>query len=101
MVRLADVIQVRGGTSDQASWQGKINSKHLDFVLCDHGSLAPRLAIELDDASHDRPERQERDRFLDSGLAAAGLPLLRIRAAGKYDAKELRGSIDRLMGKPA
>lgn len=92
MVRLADVIQVKGEPSDRSALQGKIDSKHLDFVLCDHGSLAPRLAIELDDTAH------EPDRFVDAGLAAAGLPLLRIRASGQYDAKELRGTIEKLTG---
>lgn len=90
MVRLADVLEVREGTAERADWQGKINSKHLDFVLCEHSSLAPKLAIELDDSTHARPDRAERDRFLEAGLASAGLPLLRIAVAPSYDVKELK-----------
>ena len=37
------------------SWQNKIDRKHVDFVLCDPNTFQPLVAIELDDASHDRP----------------------------------------------
>jgi hypothetical protein len=57
------------------------------------GSLEPRLAIELDDRSHARPAARRRDDFKDAALAAAGLPLLRVTAAGGYDLAELRACL--------
>ena len=39
------------------------------------GSLRPRLAVELDDDSHERTDRQQRDAFADSVFAAAELSL--------------------------
>lgn len=45
--------------------------------------------IKLDDASHDREGRQERDAFVNQALQTAGLPLLRVRARGTYDPREL------------
>ncbi|MEZ6107129.1 MAG: DUF2726 domain-containing protein [Pirellulaceae bacterium] len=58
MVRIADLLQVRSGTPKSISWFNRIACKHVDFVLCDPDSLEPRLAIELDDDSHRRPDRQ-------------------------------------------
>ena len=43
------------------AWRNRIHAKHIDFVLCDPGNLQPILCIELDDPSHNRPDRIERD----------------------------------------
>jgi very-short-patch-repair endonuclease len=84
--------------AQRRKWLGKILAKHVDFVLCDPESLAPLLAIELDDASHDRPERKERDEFVDHAFESAGLPLLRIRNGSSYDPAALRQLIDDSLG---
>ncbi len=95
LVRLADVIVVSGAGSarEQKSAQNRIDRKHLDFVLCDPATTRPLVAVELDDASHRRADRQERDRFVDRALAAAGLPIVHVRAAGSYDAKAIAQSL--------
>jgi very-short-patch-repair endonuclease len=98
MVRLVDVIAVKPKTSQRQRWLGPIIAKHLDFVVCDPEQLEPVLAIELDDASHDRPDRAERDRMVEAALSAAGLPLLRVRVAAKYDQQELRDQIRQRLG---
>jgi hypothetical protein len=38
-----------------------INGKSVDFVLCDKAYIAPKRAIELDNKTHARPDRRERD----------------------------------------
>lgn len=98
MVRIADVLTVPQQTSQRRKWMGKILAKHVDFVLCDPATLAPLLAIELDDSSHDRPDRKERDEFVDHAFESAGLPLLRIRNGSSYDAGALRQLIDERLG---
>jgi hypothetical protein len=98
MVRISDLLQVRDGASERGAWQGRINSKHIDFVLCDPQSLAPRACIELDDGSHELPERKERDEFVNSSFAAAGLPLLRVPTAKTYDARQLSESVAKAVG---
>jgi len=90
MVRIADILQVHEGAAKRRMWLNKILAKHVDFVLCDPATLQPRLAIELDDRSHERPDRQERDEFVDHAFESAGLRLLRIPVAKNYDLKELR-----------
>lgn len=98
MVRLADLIQVKPQSPSAQTWQNKIQAKHLDFVLCDPDTLEAKLAIELDDASHEKPDRKVRDAFVDEALGAAGLPILRITCAAHYDKGALRKSIREKLG---
>jgi very-short-patch-repair endonuclease len=93
-VRLADLIFVRSGTEKRQSHFNRIQSKHVDFVLCSRDLVRPILAIELDDASHDFQDRQDRDSFLDSALAAAGLPIYHVKARANYDANAVRAAIN-------
>lgn len=70
-----------------------INRKSVDFVLCDKAYISPKLAIELDDRSHERPDRQERDREVERILQQAGIPLLRLQNHGQFNAVELAQKI--------
>jgi hypothetical protein len=99
MVRLADLVKVRKDVAEAQVWRNKTFGKHVDFVLCDNDSLNVCLAIELDDASHRRKDRQERDAFVNQALASAGLPLLRVPVTQEYDKIELRKTIDQILGK--
>ena len=90
MVRLADLVYIARGTEKRRSFQNKVNQKHVDFVLCKRGDLKPILVIELDDSSHQRPDRQERDIFLEDVLKQANLPLLRVPVRANYDVEELK-----------
>ena len=92
-VRLGDLVRVRGQGSEEATARNKIDRKHVDFVLVDPGSMQPWLVIELDDRSHRSAAARSRDADKDAALAGAGLPLLRIPAARRYDAGELRQQI--------
>ena len=79
-----------------------INRKSVDFVLCDKAYLSPKLAIELDDKSHERPDRQERDREVERILREAGVPLLRLENRGSFSPSELTQKIkETLNPKPA
>ncbi len=93
MVRMADLIAVQSGVAKRQSWQSRINCKHIDFVLCDMETQEAVLAIEVDDRSHERRDRQDRDYFVDRAFDAAELPLLRIQATRNYSPKELKPAI--------
>lgn len=73
----------------QQIWQNKINSKSVDFLLCDRQTFAPVLGIELDDRSHQKASRQSRDAEVDELFAAAGLPLLHVPVKKTYDTHQL------------
>ena len=94
MVRIADILRVDPNVKNKRSWINKILAKHCDFVLCDPGDLRPVLGIELDDSSHQRADRIERDRFVDDAFESAKLPLLRIPVRSKYQSREIRELID-------
>ncbi len=98
MVRLADLLRVDEGATNKRSWVGKILAKHCDFVLCDPSTLSPVMGIELDDSSHQRKDRIERDAFVDHAFESADLPLLRVPVRSKYHAREVRELIDDLLG---
>jgi hypothetical protein len=97
MVRLADVIKVRPKTRKFQSWNSRIQGKCLEFVLCDCETLDVKLAIELEDTSQSA-ERGKRDRFVSTALAAAGVPLLRVRVQEKYETAALRKDIEDAIG---
>jgi hypothetical protein len=51
--------------------------------------MQPVLGIELDDSSHQRADRIERDEFVTRVFEAAGLPLLHIPARASYSVQDL------------
>jgi hypothetical protein len=56
-----------------------INRRSVDYVLCDKASLEPVYAVELDDSTHDTPERIKRDESVNRMFELSDLPLLRFR----------------------
>ena len=89
-VSLGDLFKVK---SDDASkfriYTNKIDRKHVDFLLCNPKSMIPFLAIELDDKSHERKNRKERDEFIEQVFKAANLPLLRVPVRHTYAVAEV------------
>lgn len=82
-VRLADIVTPCKGQNWQAAFN-KIQSKHVDFVLC-KDQMIPALIIELDDSSHDRPDRQARDAFVDNVFKMVNIPILHTRNTEKLE----------------
>jgi len=81
---LADVFFVVRPNENQG-YRNKIDRKHVDFLLCDPATMKPRCGVELDDSSHARRDRQDRDEFVDQVFAVAGLPLVRVPAQAAYN----------------
>lgn len=96
-VRLADVVECPPVRPGQPHWFKRIRGYHVDFVVCELGSTAPLLVIELDDRSHLSSRSIERDRHKDEVLRAAGVPILRIRAQQAYSPDELLKQITKLI----
>lgn len=90
-VRVADVLTVNGGMT-RSAWKtafNRINAKHFDFVLCSPTDLSVLCVIELNDASHARKNRQDRDDFLAAACKVARLPLVVVQARAAYSPIEL------------
>jgi len=75
--RLADIIKPRND-SKYMSHFGKIKSKHVDFVILDR-DMKIKAIVELDDNSHDRKDRKERDVFVDTILQDCGFTVIHTR----------------------
>ncbi|MCA9902312.1 MAG: DUF2726 domain-containing protein [Anaerolineae bacterium] len=89
-VSLSDLFWVKkDDPSRYRTYTNKIDRKHVDFLLCDPATMRPMVGIELDDKSHQRQDRQERDAFVDQVFHAAGLPLLHVPAKRGYVVAEL------------
>lgn len=98
-VRVADVLKPAKGLR-RGAWQSAFNaisSKHFDFVVCSSTYCSVQMAVELDDASHDKPDRKKRDALLNSACESAGLPLLRFQAARGYSVTEVRQQLAKVL----
>ncbi|MFZ2072550.1 MAG: DUF2726 domain-containing protein [Minisyncoccia bacterium] len=70
-----------------------IKAKSIDFVLYDKDLIHPYLAIELDDSSHERLDRIERDEFVNRVMEEVGLRIIHVPVSNSYDENELRNRI--------
>lgn len=91
-VRLLDIVEPRRGTNNYMSLLGKIQSKHVDFVICDQ-NLYIKAILELDDNSHNRADRQERDQFVDEILTSVGYKVIRTRSITEDTLKPLTNEV--------
>jgi len=93
-VKLSDLFYAKTGDyGKNRSYTNRIDRKHIDFLLCDSKTLKPILGIELDDKSHQRADRQERDDFVNHVFQAAKLPLMHISVQRSYSQSELKSKI--------
>lgn len=92
-VRLRDLIQPKKGL-DRSRWQSLHNracQKHVDFVVVRASDFGVVAAVELDDSSHQRKDRKERDGFVDGALEAAGVRVVRVKWGRGYDLEKVAG----------
>lgn len=91
-VRVADVLNPSKGL-DRSNWQkafNHISSKHFDYVICSPDDLSVLFVIELDDKSHAKRVRVERDQLIEGACSTAGLILHRFKARATYNIPEVR-----------
>lgn len=77
--RLKDMLTVE--TRDRSRFLASLNrvaAKSVDFAIIDERGRVV-LVIELDDKSHDRQDRQQRDFEVNAVLGHSGIPVLRVK----------------------
>ena len=87
-VRIADILEVDSSGDWKADKSAflRISQKHVDFVIISYsGDIL--FAVEIDDSTHQRPDRQKRDVFVDAAFRSAGVDLFRA-APGKLSENE-------------
>lgn len=92
-VRLADIVGVKNCDSRQ-TWFNKIQSKSVDFVICNK-SFVVLVCIELDGKTHEDEDRQKADNEKDLALKTAGIPILRIAASNIPSVEEIKTLLEK------
>ena len=98
-VRVGSLLKVP--TSDWERWGRRVSQKSFDFALVAKGSSFVAAVIELDDKTHLLPGRRKRDKFLDDACGRAGLPLIRFKAARRYEVNVIRETVKARLPKGA
>jgi hypothetical protein len=74
-----------------------INEKSVDFVICNKETMAPIVAIELDDPSHDREDRVRRDIIVNEIFETAQLPLRRFNLKEAADRNYVHSKVSAVL----
>lgn len=89
-VRLQDLFRNDAQGPAWAATQSRMRDKHVDFLIVSLPDYRPVLGLELDGASHDRPQQQYRDQVKDVLFRSGGLKLLRLSTRDPHSAASLR-----------
>lgn len=75
-IRLADLVKVSDNVpkNDFYKYFNKISAKHIDFILID--GIKVVTLIELDDSTHNRKDRIERDNFVNETVKMCGYKII-------------------------
>lgn len=90
-VQLSRLLGVKKGNSYQA-WFNRINRMSADFVVCNKDSSIIAV-IELDDATHQKKDRQAADAKKDKALTSADIRIVRWQAKTIPDIATIQSTI--------
>jgi len=82
---------IKEGRRKFSNW---ISQKHVDFVLCHASTMQVICAVELDDKSHNKENRKQRDELVDQVFATAKIPLFHIIAKNGYSVDDFKSILD-------
>lgn len=74
--------------------------RNIDFLITDN-QFAPKIAVEINDSSHQRPERQQRDYKVNAILEEAGIPLLPLWTSYGVNRNYMQRKITEALSAPA
>lgn len=89
-VQLSRLLGVKKGNNYQA-WFNRINRMSADFVVCNKDSSIVAV-IELDDATHQKEDRQAADAKKDKALASANVRVIRWQAKAIPDVAKIKSA---------
>ena len=95
-VQLSRFLGVKKGNNFRA-WLNRINRMSADYVICTKDASVVAV-IELDDATHDRPDRQSSDSKKEKAIGSAGLRLVRWNVKSIPDVSRIRVEITPAVG---
>lgn len=78
-VRLADLVKVKApNPATYLKAASGLQRKSIDFIIVCEKTGDAVLGIELDDKTHNRPDRKKRDIYVNHVFQTIGVPLLRV-----------------------
>ena len=90
-VQLSRLLGVEKGNNHQA-WFNRINRMSADFVVCKKDSSIVAV-IELDDATHQKEDRQAADAKKNKALSSAGIRIVRWQAKAIPDIAAIQSTL--------
>ena len=93
-VALYNIIETKG--NNQTAFN-KIRSKTIDFVIVDKNNCRIKLCIELDDYTHKKQNRIERDKFINQLFNDLNINLIRFKVSNYYNKEALKKRIKESM----
>lgn len=100
-VGLKDIFFISKETDNSTymKYFSKISQKHVDFLICEPGSMKPICGIELDDSSHTSKKSYERDNFIKKLYTDSKLELIRFSSKSGYSVSDLEVALNHLFNK--
>lgn len=89
-IHLASLLTVKAQGRNWKRLFNKVIQKSVDFVLVDKETFETKLVIELDDHTHLRKDRVDRDGFVNSSLKSAGIAIIHVK---DHNLEELRSKL--------
>ncbi|OAM31921.1 DUF2726 domain-containing protein [Eikenella corrodens] len=90
-VQASRILKVKRGENHRA-WFNRISRMSYDYLICQKNSY-PLLVIELDDATHEKADRQDADRRKKLALASAGIKIIRWRRPDVPSTEQIRSIV--------
>jgi hypothetical protein len=93
-VVLSSLVEVKKNEHFFKTYNNKINKKKIDYVIFSKPYFNPILMIELDDITHNRHDRVERDVFVDAVASSSNLPIVHIKNTNMYDLSVIKEKLN-------
>ncbi len=98
-IRIADLITPDHPYKSSA-WSSafnRIQSKHVDFVLCKSSTLEAVAVVELDGLSHESVNQMKRDEFVNAAISECGIQVIRVPQQTSYSIPDARQMLLRIL----
>jgi hypothetical protein len=92
-VGVGDLCEITKRDMNKAAFD-RVAAKPVDFVLCEQTTLAPVVAIELDDSTNYPRDRAQRDAFVNELFRVIGVALIHQRVQTRYDPAAIARWVD-------
>jgi very-short-patch-repair endonuclease len=99
-VQLSALLDERTIRQNYKAARWHINQKSVDYVLCDKVALKLAYVVELDDGSHERVDRQERDKEVERIFRSASIPLARFSNYEKLKLEDISSGLSDVFRHP-